>query len=114
MYKLKIEKRVLRFLEKLDFSVRKEVDRKIRLLGESPYPRDKRHILASSGVSLLCELGYKKWRFYYTIENCFVIIEDIEYCGTVKILEGYGNHKSGKGYPNQKKDIRRLKKIFKK
>ena len=114
MYRLKIEKRVIKFLKKLDFSIRKDIDKKIRVLEEDPFPRDKKHILASSGASLLCELSHQKWRIYYTIENCFVVIEDIEYDGTVSIIEGYNNHKSGKGYPNQRKDIQRLKKNFRK
>lgn len=103
MYRLKIEKRAVRFLEKLDISVRREIDKKIKSLEENPYPSNKNHILASSGASLLCEMSYRKWRLYYTVENCFVVIEDIEYEGTVGILEGYSNHKSGKGYPNQKR-----------
>ncbi len=114
MYNLKIERKAIKFLEKLDISVRRDIDKKIRVLEENPFPKDKKHILASSGASLLCELSYQKWRLYYTIENCFVVIENIEYDGTVNIIEGYNNHKSGKGYPNQRKDISRLKKIFRK
>lgn len=112
MYKLKIEKRAAKFLEKVDASARRDIDRKIEALAENPFPQNKKHILASSGASLLCELSYKKWRLYYTIENCFVVIEDIEYDGTVSILEGHGNHKSGTGYHNQRNNIGKLKKGF--
>ena len=62
---------------------------------------------------MLCELSVEKLRVYYTIENQFVVIEEIEYAGVVTILDGKHNHKSGdKHYPNQQKDIKKMKKDF--
>jgi hypothetical protein len=63
---------------------------------------------------MLCEGAVDKLRFYYTIENKFIVIEDIKYRGSVEILEGHSNHKSGnrKNWSNQRKDILRLKKWF--
>lgn len=77
-------------------------------------PRKKKHILEMTGNSLLCEYPIDELRFYYTIENQFVVIENIEYGGKVEVLKGYSNHKSGdkKNNPNQRRDIKRLKKDF--
>ncbi len=63
---------------------------------------------------MLCEYEIDKFRIYYTIENQFVVIENIKYLGQVDILKGFSNHKSGhKKYPNQQRDIKKMKKDFK-
>jgi hypothetical protein len=82
----------------------------------SPIPRKNQHILDRAGSSLLCEYSIEELRFYYTIENQFVVIENIEYKGIVEVLEGHANHKSGnkKNWPNQRKVINKLSKWFSK
>lgn len=113
-YKIKLEKKARRFISKLDSQIKKKVITKINSLEQSPFPKNKSHILDLAGNSMLCELSIEKIRVYYTIENQFVVIENIEYDGVVSVLDGKLNHKSGnKSYPNQKKYIKKIKRIFK-
>jgi mRNA-degrading endonuclease RelE of RelBE toxin-antitoxin system len=122
MFKIKYEDKAKKFIKKLDFSIKQRVIEKIKSLELDPFPRQKKHILETAGSSILCELPIDKLRIYYTVEDRFIVIEEIEYGkiiekeykGLVKILEGKSNHKSGnkENYPNQRKDINRLKKWF--
>ena len=112
-YKIKLEKKASQFISKLDVQEKERVKTAIDNLKESPFPRNKKHILSLNGSSMLCELAVSKLRIYYTIENQFVVVENIEYKGIITILEGKRNHKSGnKKNPNQQKDIQKLKKKF--
>lgn len=112
-YKIKLEKKASKFIRKLDSQQKQLVTTSIDTLAESPFPKNKRHILELAGNSMLCELPVGTIRIYYTIENQFVVIEDIEYTGVVNILDGKLNHKSGsKNFPNQQRDIKKLKKKF--
>ena len=87
----------------------------IERLEDYPVPKKKKHILELAGNCMLCEQEIDKFRIYYTIENQFVVIEKVEYDGTVNVLKGFSNHKSGhKKYPNQQRDIKKMKKDFKK
>jgi hypothetical protein len=80
-------------------------------------------VIDVSGNVRLCEGSVDKLRFYYTIENEFVVIEeiiddeliDVEYEGIVNITKATKNHKSGnkQNNPNQRRDIAGLKKEFK-
>lgn len=114
MYKIKYEDKAKKFIKKLDFSIKQRVIEKIKSLELDPFPRQKNHILETIGSSLLCELPIDKLRVYYTVEDRFIVIEEIEYMGIIKILEGQNSHKSGnkKNFPNQRRDIGRLKKWF--
>ena len=113
-FKVKISSSAKKFISKLDGNYKKKIDKFINILEESPIPRQNKHILDRTGSSMLCEYSIDELRFYYTIENQFVVIEDIEYKGIVEVLEGYSNHKSGnkQNNPNQRRDISRLKKWF--
>ena len=113
-YKVKFSKSSEKFISKLDGSIKQRIPKMITFLENSPVPKNKKHILDTSGSSFLCEYPLEELRFYYTIENQFVVIEDIEYLGKVEILEGHSNHKSGdsKNYSNQQKTIKSLKKKF--
>ena len=113
-YKVKFSKSAEKFISKLDGSIKQRIPKMIDFLENSPVPNNKKHILDTSRSSFLCEYPLEELRFYYTIENQFVVIEDIEYLGKVEILEGHSNHKSGnsKNYPNQQKTIKSLKKKF--
>ena len=114
MYKLKYEKKAEKFIKNLDFSIKKRVIKNIKSLQYYPYPRDKKHILETIGSTILCELSVDKLRVYYTVEDRFIVIEDIEYDGIISVLEGHSNHKSGskKNFSNQRRDIGRLKSWF--
>jgi mRNA-degrading endonuclease RelE of RelBE toxin-antitoxin system len=113
-FKVKVSISAKKFISKLDGSYKKKIDKFIKSLSESPIPRQNKHILDRTGSSMLCEFSVDELRFYYTIENQFVIIEDIEYKGIVEVLEGHSSHKSGnkKNFPNQRRDISKLKKWF--
>jgi len=114
MYKIKYEDNARKFIKKLDFSVKTRVIEKIKKLELDPFPRQKKHILETVGSSLLCELSIDKLRIYYTVEDRFIVIEDIEYGGIVTLIEGKNSHKSGnkQNNPNQRRDISKLKKWF--
>lgn len=115
-FKVKISSSAKKFISKLDGKYKSKIDKFITQLSKEPIPRKNNHILDRTGSSMLCEYSIDELRFYYTIENQFVVIEDIEYKGIVEVLEGHSNHKSGskKNFSNQRKDISRLKKWFKK
>lgn len=122
MYKIKYEKKAKKFLKNLDFSMKNRIDNELEKLKFKPFPKNKKHILDTSQISLLCELSIDKLRIYYTIEDGFIVIEEIinkkikkiEYEGIVTLIEGQNNHKSGnkKNYPNQRRDIKRIKQWF--
>lgn len=114
VYKVKISNSAEKFISKLDGSYKKKIVNFIEYLENNPVPKNKKHILDVSGNSFLCEYSLDKLRFYYTIENLFIVIEDIEYDGEIEVLKGFSNHKSGnKNYPNQKRDIKSLLKKLK-
>jgi len=114
-YSVEVSDSAKRFIKSIDGSLINRVNKFISNLEVSPIPNDKKHILETNGPSMLCEGSVDKLRFYYTIENKFVVIEDIKYRGTVEIIEGKSNHKSGNklNFPNQRRDITKLKKWFK-
>ena len=122
MYKIRYEKKAEKFIKNLDFSIKIRIIKGIKSLEIDPFPRDKKHILETVGSSLLCELAVDKLRIYYTVEDRFIVIEeirsgkniDIQYKGIVNVLEGKSSHKSGNknNFPNQRRDICRLKKWF--
>lgn len=113
-YNVEISDSAKKFIKNIDGSLVKRVDKFLLDLETNPIPNNKKHILEVHGPSMLCEGAIDKLRFYYTIEDKFVVIEDIKYRGSVEIIEGKSNHKSGdkKNYPNQRRDISRLKKWF--
>ncbi len=114
MYKIKYENKAKKFIKKLDFFIKNKVISKIKQLEIDPFPHQKKHIIETIGSSLLCELSIDKLRIYYTVEDRFIVIEEIEYKGIITLIEGRNNHKSGnkQNYPNQRRDISKLKKWF--
>jgi len=114
-FKVKISTSAEKFISKVDGSLKSQIVIFIDFLESDPVPKKKKHILDTTSNCFLCEYPIDKLRFYYTIENQFVVIEDIEYDGKVEVLKGYSNHKSGdsQNYPNQRRDIAKLKKEFK-
>ena len=115
MFKIKYEKKAEKFIKNLDLKIKVRIIDAIKKLEIDPFPRAKNHILETAGSSLLCELAVDKVRIYYTVEDRFIVIEEIEYAGIVKILEGQNSHKSGnkKNWSNQRRDIKRLSNWFK-
>lgn len=117
VYAITIEKNAEKFLLKLDNSVQKELDNIIQNhLWHRPFSTNKKHILASKGDVLLCELAYKKYRIYYEYKDGLILISNIQYDGVINILKGSSNQKSGssKNYSNQRELIKVLKKEFNK
>ena len=114
-YKVKLSNSAEKFIKNVDGSLKERIVKFIDSLENNPVPKKKKHILDMTGNCFLCEYPIEELRFYYTIENQFVVIEDIEFNGVVEVLKGFSNHKSGnsKNYPNQRRDIGRLKKDFK-
>ena len=123
MFKVKLSESVEKFIDNLDGSIKVRVRSYIDSLEVDPNPRSGKHIIDISGNVRLCEGSVDKLRFYYTIENEFVVIEEIiddeltnvEYEGIVKVTKAAKNHKSGnkQNNPNQRRDIAKLKKEFK-
>lgn len=115
-YDVEISDSARKFIKKLDGSMKKRVKKFIDSLEEKPIPKDKSHILEQNGPSMLCEGAVDKLRFYYTIEDKFVVVENIKYRGSVEVISGHSDHKSGnpQNYPNQRKYIAKLKDWFNK
>ena len=113
-YSVEVSDSAKKFIKSIDGSLIKRVKKFISNLETNPIPSDKKHILETHGPSMLCESSVDKLRFYYTIEDKFIVIEDIKYRGSVEIVEGYSNHKSGnkQNFPNQRRDINKLRKWF--
>jgi mRNA-degrading endonuclease RelE of RelBE toxin-antitoxin system len=114
-YNVRVKKKVEKFISKLDKKVQRRSVRAIENLVSFPIPENKKHILATKGNALLCELSVDKIRFYYEVKQGIIFIEDFKYVGVVEVLEGKRNHKSGnnQNYPNQQKFINSLLKWFK-
>ena len=113
-YDVEVSDSAKKFIKNVDGSLIKRVDKFISSLETKPIPKDKKHILETHGPSMLCEGSVDKLRFYYTIEDKFVVIEDVKYRDYVEVIEYHSNHKSGnkKNFPNQRRDISRLKDWF--
>jgi len=113
-YRVVVEKKVDKFISKLDSDLYKRTLKKLLDLEENPIPTNKKHILASKGHAMLCELGIDKLRFYYEISHGVIWINEVEYLGEIKVINAYSNHKSGnkQNNPNQQRDINSLKKEF--
>ena len=113
-YNVEISDSAKKFIKNIDGSLTKRVDTFLLNLEINPIPKDKKHILETHGPSMLCEGTIDKLRFYYTIEDKFVVVEDIKYRGSVEVIQGKQNHKSGsrKNFSNQRRDISKLKKWF--
>ena len=115
-YNVEVSDSARKFIKNVDGSLIKRVEKFISNLESNPIPKNRKHILETHGPSMLCEGSVDKLRFYYTIEDKFVVIEEIKYRGSVEVIEGHSNHKSGnkKNFPNQRRDISKLKEWFQK
>ena len=115
-YRVVIHSKVDKFLSKLDKNSYELSLKKILKLQKEPIPKNKKHILATKGNAILCELQVDKLRLYYEVSHGIIWVNDIQYDGVVKVTKAYSNHKSGdnSSYPNQQKDIRKMKKEFEK
>ncbi len=115
-YFLDINKKVKKFINKLDKISKKNVYLKIYNLQKNPVPKKKKHILSTNKNKFLCELCVDKLRFYYVLIGGRILIDDVEYLGKIDVEKAFSNHKSGnkKNNPNQQKDINLLKKWFRK
>ena len=90
---------------------KKIINNKLKI---NPIPSNKKHIIDRKNNKYLCEFGIDKIRFLYIIEFEKVIIFGVEYEGNVKIFDVKYNYKSGnKNYPNQQRDLKKVKKDFK-
>ena len=115
-FHIEIKKKVYKFIKKLDKKNRELCYKKINSLGLKPFPKDKKHILDIRSDRMLCELAFDKIRIYYTLVQGKTIINEIEYLGKVEVKDASNSHKSGnkKNYSRQQKDIKEMKKDFKK
>lgn len=83
-YNVRITDNVLKYLEKLSKDIKEKVLDRIDELEENP---KRGRLLDKSGMVDLRELKYGSFRIYFTIENKFVVINDIEYEGEVEVSE---------------------------
>jgi mRNA-degrading endonuclease RelE of RelBE toxin-antitoxin system len=113
-YRVVVEKKVDKFISKLDKEQNIRVLKKLVNLEDNPIPKDKKHIIDTKGAALLCEFTVDKLRFYYEISNGIIWINEVQFAGEVKVISGYANHKSGnkQNNPNQRRDIGFLRKLF--
>jgi len=100
MYILKVSKEVTRKLKSLPNNERQSLKKQILELEINP--RIGKHI-DTDKKSELWELKFQSHRIYYTIENKFLVINNITYEGSVAVNK-FGNKNT------QKKDIKKLKK----
>ena len=78
MYNVKVEKRVSKYLSKLGSKDREYfIDRFNKL----KYDKKGYRLLDVSGRVELWELRCQSHRVYYTVENEFIVIENVEYDG---------------------------------
>jgi hypothetical protein len=111
-----VEDKVKYFLKKFDEKFKRRFSKKIIELEIQPIPKSKKHVLDIKNHRMLCEFGIDKIRFYYTIYRNKIIINDCEYLGNVNVEKVFKSHKAGSygHYGRQQKDIKKMKKDFKK
>ena len=82
-YRVKVEKDVVKYLKKLGTSQYSYFKRRFKKLQD-----DKRgyRLLSKSGRIELWELRSLSHRVYYTVENGFIVIDNIEYEGNISVL----------------------------
>jgi mRNA-degrading endonuclease RelE of RelBE toxin-antitoxin system len=82
MYYVKIKDVVIKFLNRLPRDRKEKIWKKINLLGENP---DIGDYIDREKTKILMELKEGSHRIYYTIENEFVVINEISYEGQVNV-----------------------------
>jgi len=99
-YKVKIEKQVFKYIRKLGKREEHYFKRRFDKLQEDK--KGYRLLDVNKNIELW-ELRCSSHRVYYTVENEFIVIENIEYDGNIVVKSG-GNKNS------QSRDINYLKK----
>jgi len=102
-YKVKIEKQVFKYIKKLGNKEETYLKRRFNNLENSK--KGYRLLDVHKNIELW-ELRCSSHRVYYTVENGFIVIENIEYDGDINI-----SHAGNKN--TQKKDINKLKESIK-
>ena len=102
-YKLKVEKCVIRYLKKLGKSQSNYFTRKIDKLKENK--KGYRLLDVYRNIELW-ELRCSSHRIYYTVENKFIIIENIEYEGNISVSKAGTKNRQIEIIKKMKKDIR--------
>ena len=104
MYNVKVERRVSKYINKLGS---KEKDYFLNRYNELKYNKKGYRQLDRSGNVELWELRCQSHRVYYTVENQFIVIENIEYEGNILVCDTSNKNQ-------QQRKIDYLKKKFKK
>jgi len=104
MFNVKVERRVSKYINKLGS---KEKDYFLNRFNELKYDKGGYRQLDRSGNVELWELRCQSHRVYYTVENQFIVIENIEYEGNILVCDTSNKNQ-------QQRKIDYLKKKFKK
>jgi len=102
MYKVKVEKGVSKYIHKLGS---KEREYFLERFDKLKYDKTGYRLLDRSGNVELWELRCQSHRVYYTVENQFIVIENVEYKGNIDV-----NDASNKN--QQENKIKFLKKKY--
>ncbi len=84
IYKVKVEKRVGKYINKLGT---RERDYFISRFNELQYNKSGYRLLDKHGIVELWELRCSSHRVYYTVENGYIVIENIEYDGNIRVRD---------------------------
>lgn len=109
-------KKELNKIKKKNIKTFEIINKKIEELEKKPFPNKSKHILSTNRNQMLCELCFKTIRIYYILTKEEIIIEKIEYEGTIDVFDLEKRHKSGnkQNNPRQRKYINKTKKKFNK
>ena len=102
MYKVKVEKRVSKYISKLGTNQR---DYFVKRFTQLQTDKQGYRLLDMSGKVELWELRCQSHRVYYTVENQYIVIENIEYKGSILVADASNKNQ-------QKRKIDYLKKKF--
>jgi mRNA-degrading endonuclease RelE of RelBE toxin-antitoxin system len=100
MYKVKVEKSVQKYIEKLGTKQHSYFKKRFEKL---QYDKKGYRLLSVSKNIELWELRSLSHRVYYTVENGFIVIDNIEYEGNIRVRDHSNKNQ-------QQRTINKLKK----
>lgn len=104
MYNVKTDKFVVKYLKKLG---KRDKEYIIDRINQLKYDKRGYRLLDVSGRVELWELRCQNHRIYYTVENQFIVIENIEYEGNINVERASNKNRQQKIINYMKNKIKR-------
>ena len=104
MYNVKTDKFVVKYLKKLG---KRDKEYIIDRINQLKYDKRGYRLLDVSGRVELWELRCQNHRIYYTVENQFIVIENIEYEGNINVNRASNKNRQQKMINYMKNKIKR-------